>query len=245
MLAVSVESLRACGRAGPGAVPHAPAVRLIQNPGLGPQRLHAFLIYFSALGVGMTEPVEGWIRRAGQATEALGATTLGKALQGHARAEADHHLLMIDDLGRLCDRWNTRYRPSLQPQMLLSSAWPDSVRRYRALHEDVIAGAEPFAQIAIENEIEMLSVAIGPGLLGNVERLLGHEVLGELSFLTGHVELDVGHTKFNRRQLAAFLDERPFALDALVAAGIAALDAYLDFVSDCVARADAVDAQVA
>jgi hypothetical protein len=244
-LAVSVESYEHAVTPARARFRAAPAVRRIQDPEIGPQGLHAFLIYFSALGVGMTEPVEGWIRRAGQATESLGATTLGKALQGHARAEADHHLLMIDDLGRLCDRWNARYRPDLHRQPLLDSEWPDSVHRYRGLHEDVIAGAEPYAQIAIENEIEMLSVAVGPGLLANVERLLGPDVLADLSFLTGHVELDVGHTKFNRRQLAAFLDERPFALDALVAAGIAALDAYLEFIGDCVARADAVDARVA
>ena len=70
-------------------------------------------------------------------------------------------------------------------------------------------------------------------------------MLDELSFLTGHVELDVGHTKFNRRQLAAFLDERPFALDALVAAGSPHWTRTWSSSRDCVARADAVDAQVA
>jgi hypothetical protein len=244
-LAVSVESYEHAVEPARERFRTAPAVRRIQDPSIDGWELHAFLIYFSALGVGMTEPVEGWIRRAGQASQELGANELGKALQGHAKAEADHHLLMIADLERLCDRWNAMPGPDLDPQRLLAGPWPDSVRRYRALHEDVIAGAEPYAQIAIENEIEMLSVTVGPGLLGNVERLLGSEVLGELSFLTGHVELDVGHTKFNRRQLAAFLDQRPLALDALVAAGIAALDAYLEFVGDCVERAGAVGSRVA
>ena len=35
-----------------------------------------------ALGVGMTEPVEGWIRRAGQATESLGATHAWQGVAG-------------------------------------------------------------------------------------------------------------------------------------------------------------------
>ncbi|HVL86375.1 MAG TPA: hypothetical protein VM367_19070 [Pseudonocardia sp.] len=216
------------------------AVRLIQDPRIGADRLEAFFIQFSALGVAMTEPVEGWIRRAGEATVAVGgpgAETLGVALQKHARAEADHHLLMIEDLKRLCARRARAGRPGHDPDELLAQEWPESAHRYRRMHEDVIAGPEPYAQIAIENEIEMLSVEIGPGLLANARGLLGEEVLADLSFLTDHVELDAGHTKFNRRQMAKFLDERPDALDALVGAGIGALEAYRAFIGDCVARA--------
>jgi len=42
--------------------------------------------------------------------------------------------------------------------------------------------------------------------------------------------------------MAKFLDERPDALDALVGAGIGALEAYRAFIGDCVARAGAVPA---
>src|SRR5947209_7748185 len=71
-----------------------------------PDRLEAFLIYFSALGVGITEPVEGWIRRAGRRCADLGLSKLGKALEAHAHQEAGHHLLMQADTHRLVDRWN-------------------------------------------------------------------------------------------------------------------------------------------
>jgi hypothetical protein len=214
-----------------------PAVRLIQDPAIGADRLEAFFIHYCALGVGMTEPVEGWIRRAGEACTRAGAETLGVALQKHARAEADHHLLMIADLKRLCARREAAGRPSFDADALLELDWPASTHRYRAMHEEVIAGPEPWAQIGVENEIEMLSVEIGPGLLANARALLGDDVLEDLSFLTDHVELDAGHTKFNRRQMAKFLDERPEALDALVRAGTAALDAYREFLGDCVALA--------
>ena len=167
------------------------------------------------------------------------------ALQKHARAEADHHLLMISDLKRLCARRAAAGRPPLDPQVLLDLPWPEPALRYRQMHEDVIAGPAPYAQIAVENEIEMLSLAVGPGLLGNARALLGDDVLDDLSFLTDHVELDAGHTKFNRRQMVTFLDRRddPDAtVDALVAAGTAALDAYRGFVAHCVSLAGAVPA---
>lgn len=217
-----------------------PAVRLIQDPSIGASHLESFLIYFSALGVAMTEPVESWIIRAGQACARLdgpGVADLGAALQRHAKGEADHHLLIIADLRKLCARRAAAGRTAPDPDELLALPWPDSTHRYRQMHEDLIAGSEPFAQIAVENEIEMLSVEIGPGLLGNARELLGADIMDELSFLTDHVTLDVAHTKFNRHQMAVFLAERPDALDSLIAAGVEALDAYRAFVGDCVTLA--------
>ncbi len=218
-----------------------PAVRLIQDPAIGISHLEAFFICWSALGVAMTEPVEGWIRRAGEACVRVGGPgvdELGSALQKHAKAEADHHLLMIDDLQRLCARRNAAGRATPRPGELLALAWPESAHRYRTLHEDAIAGPEPYAQIAIENEIELLSILVGPPLLANARALLGEDITDDLTFLTGHVTLDVGHTTFNRRQMVQFLDERPSALDALVAAGTEALDVYRAFIAHCVFLAD-------
>jgi len=217
-----------------------PAVRLIQDPTIGISHLEAFFIYWSALGVAMTEPVEGWIRQAGEACVRAGGPgldELGSALQKHAKAEADHHLLMIDDVRRLCARRDGAGRAAPQPSEVLALAWPESAHRYRKLHEDVITGPEPYAQIAIENEIEMLSILIGPPLLANARALLGEDITNDLTFLTDHVTLDVGHTKFNRAQMVQFLNVRPSALDALVAAGTQALDAYRAFLAHCVSLA--------
>lgn len=216
-----------------------PAVRLLQDPSIGETRLEGFLITFNALGVAMTEPVEGWIRRAGQAcVEAGGPGTaaLGEALQKHAAGEADHHLMMISDLRALCTRRARAGRTAPDPDEMLALTWPEPVHRYRDLHEDVIAGDAPFAQIGIENEIELLSLGFGAGMLDNARTLLSSDG-SELSFLDEHVSLDVGHTAFNRRQMAAFLDERPDALAPLVRAGTAALDAYRAFVGHCLTHA--------
>lgn len=211
-----------------------PAVRTLLSSSTAPQLMGAFLVHFSALGVGMTEPVESWIRRAGERCIEVGLTDLGRALVAHARAEAGHDQLMVDDTRALVSRWNAQFTPKLDAEELLALPPTPSVLRYRELHEDVITGPDPYAQIAIEFEIEMLSTTVGPDLLDNCVRLLGEDILEDLTFITEHVELDVGHTAFNRRQLGGLLEEHPDFLPALVDAGSRALDAYGGFLADCV-----------
>jgi hypothetical protein len=210
-----------------------PSVAALFRESLEPDTLEAFLIYFSALGVGMTKPVEGWIRQAGQRCGEVGLSKLAKALQAHAYQEADHHLLMQADANRLVHGWNLRRQPSLSAAVLLALTPTQGVTAYRRLHEDVIAGPVPYSQLAIEFEIEMLSVAYGPRLIERCTELLGAGILDGLSFLSDHVELDVGHTHFNRLQLGSLLNENPSFLFDLVSAGSAALDAYAMFLDDC------------
>src|SRR5579863_7679801 len=100
--------------------------RFEASPGLNslrsnndPRFLEAFLLYFCAIGAQMTEPVESWNRRSACRCAALGLTDLAEALNGHAQAEARHHLMMIADLRSLADHWNTRYTPAVDADELL------------------------------------------------------------------------------------------------------------------------------
>jgi hypothetical protein len=56
--------------------------------------------------------------------------------------------------------------------------------------------------------------------------------------VTEHIDLDIGHTKFNARELAKLIDRFPESLPALVTAGSAALGAYAQFLADCVELAE-------
>jgi hypothetical protein len=136
-----------------------PAVHTVCRAEVDPQILEAFLIYFSALGVGMTEPVGGWIRRAGERCAELGLLSLARALSAHAQHEDGHHLLMQDDICQLVHRWNERHEPKLNAKELLALDATAGVTTYRGLHEEVIRGSSPYGQLAIEYEIEMLSVS--------------------------------------------------------------------------------------
>jgi hypothetical protein len=197
--------------------------------------LEAFLVDFCARGVGMTEPVEGWIRRAGERCRERGAKGVGDRLVGHARAEAGHHLLMVADTRHLAARWNARRGSDrdLDADRLLARAPSPAVARYARLHEEVIAGSAPFAQVAIELEIEALSLTHGADFVKQCVRRLEPAIVDCLSFVREHVAADVGHSEFNRRELTRLLEEDAVALGPLVAAGSEALDAYGAFLDEC------------
>jgi hypothetical protein len=121
-----------------------------------PQMLELFLPYFCAIGAQMTQPVEGWIRRAASRCAELGFEALAKALNQHAQAESGHHLMMIADAHSLANHWNSRHPQSINPDELLSQATSNVARSYCGVHDRNIAGNTPYAQIAIEYEIECL-----------------------------------------------------------------------------------------
>jgi len=203
-----------------------------------PRFLEAFLLYFSAIGAQMTEPVESWIRRAAERCSVLGLQELAEALARHARAEAGHHLMMIADLRSLATHWNSRYRPLVDADELLRLTPSYGASQYCLVHEENIAGNTPFAQIAIEYEIEQLPLRYGLLFVGRCLEMFGPEILPSLSFVTEHIDLDIGHTHFNAQQLSKLIDLRPESLPTLIAAGSAALDAYAQFLTDCVQLAE-------
>jgi hypothetical protein len=181
----------------------------------------------------MTEPVEGWIRRAGVRCAELGLDGLAQALFRHAKAESDHHLMMLADLCKLTSRWNSRRTPSVNADALIKEALSPGALHYCALHETNIAGPTPFAQLAIEYEIEMLPLRYGESVVSRCVEVLGVDVLSCLSFVTEHMTLDIEHTKFNARQLTKLIDLNPETMPSLIAAATSALDAYGRFLADC------------
>lgn len=195
-----------------------------------------FLIRYSAHGVRMTEQVESWIHRAGDRCSELGLDDLGRSLRSHARSEGGHEKLMENDARLLAEQWNTAHGARLDAEELLAGSPLYSTRKYVQLHEDVITSPRPYCQVAIEYEIERLSVVIGPAVVAKC----GVELGGSgFSFLAEHVELDKGHTAFNERQLRLLLEQDDAALEPLVETGRAALRCYLGFVSECIELAEA------
>jgi hypothetical protein len=215
---------------------HESGLASILIPNVDPLALEAFLIHFCSLGVALTEPVEGWLLRSSERCAAVGMIELGRALRSHAKAESGHHLMMIRDTHALVARWNSRRQPALDADQLLASPPTPGGRMYQQLHEDTINGDAPFAQIAIEYEIEQLPVTYGARLIEQCVRLLGPSIMGSLSFVDEHITLDVGHTNFNARQLEGVLNSHPAVLEPLVRAGSGALSAYSTFLRECVDR---------
>jgi hypothetical protein len=219
--------------------------RFETSPGLNtirssnnPHLLEAFLLYFCAIGAQMTEPVESWISRAATRCAALGLSNLADALTRHARAEAGHHLMMIADLRSLAGHWNSRHVSLVDADELLRLTPSNGASRYCLVHEENIAGDTPYAQVAIEYEIEQLPLRYGGLFVARCLEIFGPDILPSLSFVTEHIALDIGHTKFNEQELGKLIDGIPESLPFLVAAGSSALDAYAQFLTDCVALAE-------
>jgi Acetyltransferase (GNAT) domain len=214
-----------------------PGVNAIRSTN-DPRMLEAFLLYFCAIGAQMTEPVERWICRAADRCAVLGFSELAEALARHARAEAGHHLMMIADLRLLAGHWNLRHRPRVDADELLRIEPSGGAKKYFLVHEENIAGDTPYAQIAIENEIEQLPLHYGGFFVARCLEIFGPEILPGLSFVREHIDLDIGHTKFNAQELAKVVERIPESLPVLVAAGSAALEAYAQFLTDCVELAE-------
>lgn len=198
-----------------------------------PRNLLIFWINFSAFGVGMTEPVEDWIKRAGQRSCELGYKALGEKLIKHARHEKDHHLMMIKDTHNLVEMWNKCYSPKLDANKLFKRKFISSVLAYQKLHEDCINSKFPFAQIAIEYEIERLAISHGSQIIENAVSVLGDQIKFCLTFVFDHVEIDQAHTVYNREALEAFVKEYPETVDKLIETGASALKIYANFLNAC------------
>jgi len=214
-------------------VASAPIITKLLDPNVDARTLERFLIEYCSLGVQITEPVEGWIARAGERCREVGLGEIGTALIQHARHEADHHLMFIEDTRKLAARWNSRNAPPLDADALIARPATRAMKHYVELHEETIASQTPYGQVAIELEIERLSVVVLPDLLAQLGRVLGREVLESLSFLGEHAALDVGHTHLNTRMMDSVLRERPESAADLARIGAEALFIYMAIFEEC------------
>lgn len=216
---------------------NSPTILALLDPEIDPILLERFLIQFSAWGVRMTQPVESWIRRAGERCTELGLNELGRSLVIHAKHEAGHDRMLVDDTRLLVAKWNSRRQPQVSADELLELEPSAAVVSYMRLHEDTIASDLPYGQVAIELEIERMSVVFGPKLIEQCKRTLHPELLQGLSFIKEHVEVDVGHTALNQRLMQRLLKLRPDAAVKLAAVGAEALQIYVRFFGECLEAA--------
>ena len=129
--------------------------------------------------------------------------------------------------------WNSRWSPPVRPEQITGIGMTRGGQRYRAIHEENIAGNESYCQFAIEYEIELLPVELGPPFVRNCTRVLGPDILRCMTFVTSHVEFDVGHTQFNAHFMSKLLAEDPNRLAPLVTAGAAVIGAFADHLTEC------------
>jgi hypothetical protein len=209
--------------------------RFLDKP--DPIVLELFLIEYCALGVAMTQPVEDWMRRAGERCQELGFAEVGAFLVSHAAQQKDHHSLFVNDTRWLVKRWNERHDRQLDAEELLAQPLTAGAMTYRALHEATISADAPYCQLAIEFEIERLSITYGAAAIPKMVRVLGPQVLKGLQFLEEQVKQGIRQTSLNEVQLNHMLHDIPSALAVLTETAGMALKAYGQYLSDCLTLA--------
>ncbi|MGE4233484.1 MAG: hypothetical protein AB7F43_09165 [Bacteriovoracia bacterium] len=197
-----------------------------------PEVFLRLVIFYAAGGYHITKPVDRWIRTAGEACIHQGYKKLGEKLVRHAEHEAGHESMHAEDLNLVVDFYNKEFGQNLNAKDLLNTPFTEGIKNYISLHEETISGAQPFVQIAIEYEIERLSISAGPVFLKTCFERFGLELLRNLKFITEHARLDAGHTIYNRDLICEFLGKSPSTLDAITLGGQKALEYFAQYVED-------------
>ncbi|MBD2533633.1 hypothetical protein H6G97_30415 [Nostoc flagelliforme FACHB-838] len=208
-------------------------VKEIFTEGVEPKLLKLFMIHWSALSAGLTEPIPAYLKRAGERCEEEGLKEMAEFFYQHEEEEEGHDNWATEDVKKLVDTWNLEEpKFHIDSKELLNHKMSPAVKRYHQLHERVIEGDSPCAELAIDVEIELISTTYGPLLLKSWVESMGQDSLPSISFLYEHVRADVGHTETNFQVVHKLLAQHPEYTDILVETAGDALNSYADFLDD-------------
>ena len=199
-----------------------------------PKSFLSHLIMWTGLGVKNTDQVATWIRKSAEQCKKLGFQKVGDTLARHADHEADHHLMLIEDVKFLTDHFNNQYDTQIDPDEIINKPPISATEEYISIHEEAFSGESPYTQIAIEFEMEQLSVSVGPRLMENVKWVLGEEIVKKgMTFIDHHAELDIGHTVFNAKLMTMCFENHRDTLNPMIETGKRTLQIYERFISQC------------
>ncbi|GAC1449103.1 MAG: hypothetical protein NVSMB70_18380 [Chamaesiphon sp.] len=212
---------------------------------IDPQLFKLFMIYWSALSAGISEPIPAYFKHAAERCEKAGFKEMAEVFSEHGKEEDGHDDWATSDVQKLVEIWNQE-EPNfpMDAKELLDNRMSPAVKRYHNLHERVIEGDAPWAELAIGLEIELIATTYGPILLQRCAEFMGQDSIRNISFLYEHVRADVGHTETNFEVVHNFLVQHPESTDTLVETAGDALNSYADFLDDAMSYAKKVYAHI-
>ncbi len=202
-----------------------------------PQDLAFFLLNYCALGATMNKPIESWIKKASKHCQKLNYLELANYLQQHAQQSTHHQALLRHDTQALTHWLNKKYQLNLDSQHYLKQKATTGIKQYQKLREQHAKGATPYCQLAIDYEVERLSIVHGFTLVKLCACKLGLPILKNLSFIRENVKREAGEHQASQQQMQKFLKANPQKLMPLVEAAKTALDAYHYYLQDCLIKA--------
>jgi hypothetical protein len=192
-----------------------------------------FMIYWTVLSAGLTGPIPHYLRSAGEKCREKGLPEMAEFFFEHCEEEDGHDGWAKKDTEKLVVRWNKRHpQLVLDTEELLSQKDSPAVKRYHEMHEKFIFGEAPYGELAIDVEIELITVKYGPKFLLKCIAKMGPGIIFDMSFLREHVRFDFGHTDKNFDVIHRLLEQHPEFLEHLVDAGRGGLETYAGFLGD-------------
>lgn len=219
------------------ALENDPVIAEILSPHVSPLLLESFLIEWMARSPYMTDPIPGWVRKAGELALVLGQKRIGAALVEYTRREEENESPDGKNFRSVVRAFNERNGAQLDAVTLLSERPTVTMRAYRILHEEVLAADLSIGEVAMVYELERASSVFTLALLVAVQRVLGPEAALRLSAMRRRAPYAVERTAFLGRALAEILDQAPHAAEQLGELGAGALDIQRHFLRECVEAA--------
>ena len=197
--------------------------------GLTCRKLHLFLIFYSSIGAKMVAKASDWTARWGRWMTERGQTELGAAMTEHASEEVGHDQWHTNDVRTLTLLYERRYGETLNLKRIMSLGSVPCVARYTDLNEGLAIAAEPGRCYGLLSETENLAYFAAPRFIGHCATELGFEIMKGMTFIRGHFASDVHHIRENIEQMHTYLTRNPESLGAMVAAGEATIDVYINY----------------
>lgn len=193
--------------------------------------LHAFLIEWASLSIQLQEPAERFLVEGSRRCSEVGEHRLSITMLQIASEAIDRYRLVADDTRRLAQLWNGRRRSLLNLTNLLTQSPTPSMRRLHNYSQSLVAGPQPWAQLAVIYETDAMLGSVVERVVGQARRLLGDDVDSCLSSLDAIANFSERGTL--GRTMVAFLDANPERVDRMVETGCHTLEIYGDFLQEC------------
>jgi hypothetical protein len=201
------------------------------------ENLGFFLIYYTALGADMADPMDKILHKASKRCRKLEYSMLADAFDQQAGEAIQHCRAMKDDTKIWLDWWNKKHQLNLSAKDYLRHPSMPSIQASRDLHEDIVAYQSPYAELAIAYELQRTEMIHSFTLIKLAILKFGTGALRRLGFIRRAIQLK-HHKPINKKLLMDFLQENPETRAAMIEKARASLLIYGDFLEECFSLAE-------
>ena len=195
--------------------------------------LEFFLLHHCVLGRLMTEQIGDWLNAAVNKSDALGYGELSRSLAEYRDIGFKRHELLGKDLPLLLQWINRRHQIELVSSYFHKKSVSEGVKKFLKLHEQVLKGKQPYRELAIQYEMERITMVHGYTLIQWCKLRFGKSVLRNLSAFRYQIKNNQQRTIILEQIQKQFIKKHPEVVDDMIEASVATLECYARYLVDC------------